>query len=78
MQTENRRLLIFGIFGSSNEPEPYVVVASDTLEVVTQEVNRRMAAGWLPAGGLAIDTEGFYQAMTRPALPNVTPGYRGE
>jgi hypothetical protein len=44
----------------------YVVVYSEYLTAFEDEVNRRLAEGWTPQGGLVQSKGLFYQAMVHP------------
>lgn len=48
-----------------NEIIEYQVVHNDYWNYIRTEVNELMARGWEPLGGVAVDSDGCYQAMVR-------------
>lgn len=46
-----------------DEPINYQVIKASTVSELVRAVRIAMLSDWTPQGGLAVDDEGFYQAM---------------
>lgn len=45
------------------EPRGYQIVKAQTIKELERAVRIAMLSDWTPQGGLAVDEDGFYQAM---------------
>jgi hypothetical protein len=56
-----------------NQHEHYQIISSANGDALMVTINNMIAGGWIPAGGIAIDTTNHYskfkQAMWRPPFP---------
>ena len=45
------------------EPRNYQIIKAQTIRELERAVRIAMLSDWTPQGGLAVDEDGFYQAM---------------